>query len=150
MEYRQLPCGEQVSTIGIGSGYLRESSGDEIEIIIDLAVDRGITLLDTVMNDDIAIQPVAHALKDRRNKMVMQFHFGISYQQGVYERTSEPEKVRFAFKKLLRRFGTDYAGIGLIHCIDDESDLDRVLNGGTLHYALRLKQEGNSWIWKVF
>lgn len=142
MEYRQLPHGEKVSTIGIGAGYLRESSTAEIQRIISTAIERGITLMDTVMNDDMAIAPIAEALRGRRDKMLMQIHFGVSYPNGVYSRTRNPEKVRLAFEDQMRRYSTDYADLGLIHCIDDDSELDQVLNGGTMDYVLRMKQAG--------
>lgn len=142
MEYRTLPNGEKVSTVGIGAGYLRESSGEEIQRIISAAMDRGVTLMDTVMNDDAAIEPIAKALKGKRNQMRMQIHFGVSYPGGVYARTRNPEKVRIAFEDQLKRYGTDYADLGLIHCIDDDYELDQVLNGGTMDYVLRMKQAG--------
>lgn len=142
MEYRQLPQGEKVSTIGIGAGYLREAPVAEIQRIISTAMDRGITIMDTVMNDDTAIAPIAKALQGRRSDMLMQIHFGISYPGGVYARTRNAEKVRLAFEDQLRRFGTDYADIGLIHCIDDDGELEQVLHGGTMDYVLRMKQAG--------
>lgn len=142
MDYRKLPGGELVSTIGIGGGYLRESSAEEIEKIISVAMERGVTLIDTVMNDDAAIDPIARALRGKREKMLTQMHFGISYPGGVYARTRNSKNVQRAFEGQLKRFGTDYTDIGLIHCIDDEQELDQVLNGGTMDYALKMKQAG--------
>lgn len=58
----------KVSTIGIGARYLRESSTAEIQRIISTTIERGITLMDTVMNDDTAIAPIAEALRGRLAK----------------------------------------------------------------------------------
>ena len=142
MEYRKLSGGERVSTIGIGGGYLRESSPKEIERILSTAMDRGITLLDLVMNDDAAMDPIARALRGKREKMLTQMHFGVSYPKGIYARTRNPQKVQQAFEEQLHRYGTDYTDIGLIHCIDDETELEQVLHGGTMEYALKMKRAG--------
>ena len=37
---------------------------------------------------------------------------------------------------------TDYADFGFIHCIDEDADFDKVMNGGIWDYALKMKQEG--------
>jgi len=43
---------------------------------------------------------------------------------------------------LLARLGTDYVDIGMIHYVDAEADLRKVLDGPILQLALRLRSEG--------
>lgn len=38
--------------------------------------------------------------------------------------------------------GTDYADFGFIHCIDEDADLDRIMNGGIWDYAQARHADG--------
>lgn len=143
MEYRNLPHGgREVSTIGIGAGSLYNAGAKEVEAIIRTGMERGINLMDTVMYDETAAEPAARALKGCRDKMVMQMHLGAVYPKGVYSRTRVVEKVQKGFDHELKKYGTDYADIGIIHCVDGDRDVDEVLNGGIFEHARKLKQDG--------
>ena len=142
MEYRNLPNSDcMVSTIGIGSGSLRESGPREIEKIVGSGMENGINLLDTVMSDDKAAEPISQALKGRREEMVMQIHLGAVYPGGTYTRIRPFSKLKEGFENELKKYGTDYADIGLIHYVDDFSDFEDVMSDGIFDYALRLKEE---------
>ena len=64
------------------------------------------------------------------------------WEEGQYLRTRDPEKAQAAFDDLLARLGTDYVDIGMIHYVDAEDDLRKVLDGPILQLALRLRSEG--------
>lgn len=143
MEYRNLPHGGgKISTIGIGAGSLYDATAREIEDIIGYGMDQGINLMDTVMYDETAVEPIARALKGRRDQMVMQIHLSAVYPQGMYSRTRALSKVRKGFEQELKKYGTDYADIGVIHCVDEVRDFEKVMNDGIFGYARKLKQEG--------
>ncbi|WAI01555.1 aldo/keto reductase [Methanogenium organophilum] len=143
MEYRYLPNSScRVSTIGIGAGSLRESGPEEIRKIINSGMEHGINLIDTVMSDTSAAEPIAQALKGRRDEMIMQIHLGAVYPHETYSRTRSLSELQRGFEGELKKYGTDYADIGLIHYVDEVSDFEEILSGGIFDYALKLKDEG--------
>lgn len=143
MEYRALPHGGgKVSTIGIGTGSIHEAIPGEIEEMIGYGMERGINLMDTVMSKSIAAEPVARALKGRRDKMVMQMHLGVAYPEGTYARTRDLARVQKGFEKELKKYGTDYADIGIIHCVDEDSDFENIMSDGIFEYARKQKRAG--------
>lgn len=143
MEYRNLPHGGgKISILGIGAGSLHEASPKEIEDIICSGMDQGVNLMDTVMYDETAVEPIVRALKGRRDKMVMQMHLGAVYPGGMYSRTRVLSEVEKGFEHELKKYGTDYADIGIIHCVDEDSDFEKILNDGIFDYARKLKQQG--------
>ncbi|AKB27054.1 Oxidoreductase, aldo/keto reductase family [Methanosarcina siciliae T4/M] len=143
MEYRTLPHGgDRISTIGIGAGSLRESTSQEIKDIIDYGMENGINLIDTVMYDSSAAEPIAQALKGRQDEMNMQVHLGAVYPRGIYSRTRVLSKIKSGFEKELKKYGADYADIGIIHCVDEVNDFEKIMSDGIFDYARKLKQEG--------
>lgn len=141
MEYRKIHK-VSVSTLGLGSDELHETSSCEIERIINVALDNGINFMDTVMSNDSAALPIANALRGRRERMIMQFHLCATYPRHAYSRTQKLDKVKKGFTEELRKYGTDYADIGMIHFIDSERDFAKVFDGGVVDYAQKLKQDG--------
>lgn len=143
MEYRDLPHGGgKVSTIGIGAGGLSEASPEQVRKIIDYGMEHGINFMDTVMYDFSAQPAIAAALEGRRNKMVMQIHIGAHYPRGQYVRTRNLKQLQKGFEQELKGYHTDYADIGMIHCVDEMADLENIIHGGIFDYALKLKQNG--------
>lgn len=142
MNYRQLPGGGKVSEIGIGGGSLYTASDAEIDRIISYALDRGVNLIDTVMYDESASSQVASSLRGHRAEMVMQIHLGAIYPDRVYTRTRSLAKVKRGFERELEKYGTDYADIGIIHCVDEDEDFEDIVEGGVFAYALEQKKRG--------
>jgi predicted aldo/keto reductase-like oxidoreductase len=143
IEYRTLPrTGEKISTIGMGSGALHESSASQIEKMITYASEQGINLIDTVMSNFGPAEAIGHALKGRRDKMMTQIHIGASYPSQTYTRTRDLKQVRQGLEQQLKGFGTDYSDIGLIHYVDEPADFEKVISGGIMDYAQKLKQDG--------
>lgn len=143
MEYRNLPHGGgKISTIGIGAGSLQNATAREIEDIIGYGMEHGINLMDTVMYDSSVARPIAQALKGRRDRMIMQMHLGAVYPTGVYSRTRVLSELQKGFEKELKKYGTDYADIGIIHCVDEVRDFNDIMTGGIFDYARKLKRNG--------
>jgi predicted aldo/keto reductase-like oxidoreductase len=143
VEYRNLPHdGGKVSTIGIGAGSLHEATPQEIKDIISYGMEHGVNLMDTVMYDSSAAEPIAQALKGQRDKMIMQMHLGAVYPKGTYLRTRVLSKLQKGFTQELKKYGTDYADIGIIHCVDEVRDFEKIMSDGIFDYARKLKQDG--------
>ena len=131
-----------VSAIGIGGGSLYTASDAEIDRLISYAIDRGVNLIDTVMYDESASSQVASSLRGCRAEMVIQMHLGAIYPDGVYTRTRALSKVKRGFERELEKYGTDYANIGIIHCVDEDEDFEEIMEGGIFAYALEQKKSG--------
>ncbi|MFZ7101417.1 MAG: aldo/keto reductase [Peptococcaceae bacterium] len=143
MDYRDLPHGGgKVSTIGIGAGCLYQTMPQEIKNMISFGMDQGINLIDTVMYDNSAAEPIAQALKGRRDRMLMQIHLGAVYPTGRYSRTRVLSKLQKGFEQELKKYGTGYADIGMIHYVDKDRDFEKILSNGIFDYARRLKRDG--------
>lgn len=143
VKYRAMPrTGEKISTIGLGSSVLHESSAAQIENIVSYACDNGINLMDTVMSDFGPAEAIGRALKGRRDKMLTQMHIGVNYPSGVYNRTRDLRQVRQGFEQQLKTLGTDYSDIGLIHYVDQADDFATIISSGVFDYARKLKQDG--------
>ena len=85
---------------------------------------------------------IGNAIKGRREKWIIQGHFGSTWQEGQYVRTRELPLVREAFQDLLTRLGTDYIDLGMIHYVDTEEDFHRVFQGPFLQYVKEQKEQG--------
>lgn len=143
IQYRVMPrTGEKISTIGLGSGGLHESSSSQIENIIAYACDNGINIIDTVMSNFGPAEAIGRALKSRRDKMLTQMYIGLSYPNQVYNRTRNLKEVRQGFEQQLKTLKTDYSDIGMVHYVDEVADFDRILSNGIFDYAKKLKQDG--------
>lgn len=143
MEYRELPCnGEKISVIGMGAGHVNASSVDEVEATVRAAIDAGVNLFDFIPSTAEPFEGYRRALAGQRDRVKLQVHMGAEYTSGNYGWTTDADLAIREFEKRLELLGTDYADFGFIHCIDEESDLDKVMNGGIWDYALRMKEEG--------
>ena len=72
---------------------------------------------------------IGKALKGKREKWIIQGHFGSTWQGGQYVRTREMDKVTEAFEDLLIRLQTDYIDLGMIHFVDEEAEFYRIMEG---------------------
>lgn len=142
MQYRRLPTGERISSIGVGVSNLALSGDKDIERMIDIALERGVNFIDTIVSDERSIFPVARAIQGKREQVLLQMHLGAHYPRHVYAMTRNLETVKKGFQEELRKFGTDYADIALIHMIDSKADFRRIVDNGILEYAQQLKQDG--------
>ena len=143
IKYRTMPrVREKISTIGLGASALNESSSSQIEKMIVYASEQGINLIDTVMSHFGPSEAMGRALKGRRDKIMTQMHIGVTYPSQTYTRTRDLKQIQQGFEQQLKGFGTDYSDIGLIHYVDDPEDFEKVISGGVLDYAQKLKRDG--------
>lgn len=144
MEYRTLPNGQSISTIGIGVGNYgyEKVAPDEIQRIFKTAFDGGVNFFDTCMSLSYPAEAIAHAIHGMRASLVMQNHLCVGYPNGEYKHLLKLNDVKDAFAAELRKYGTDYSDIGTIHFIDEDSDLHRIIDTGVLDYAFELKKQG--------
>lgn len=144
MEYRILPHGgEQVSVIGFGMGSIHESSGDEIEQALDLALNAGINFFDMAGSSATPYAPYANMLRGRREDVLYQMHLGAVYdEQGRYGWSRDLNAIKRQFTWVLETMGTDHTDFGIIHCADEDEDFNEMLANGMWEYAVALKEEG--------
>lgn len=143
MEYRKLPHGgEKISIIGLGMGSIHNADEAEIVDTLHTAIDAGVNYLDFVPSKACAFGAYAKALRGQREKVMLQVHIGADYSSGEYGWTVNVKRAVSEFEARLRLLNTDYADFGFIHCIDEDADFDKVMNGGIWDYACRRKKEG--------
>lgn len=143
MQYRKLPKGEeQISTLGIGTSSIQASSEKEIEEIISLAIENGINFFDMASSEAKPFQAYGRTIKDVRDKVYFQIHFGASYETGTYGWTTNLDTIKRSIDWQLKALQTDYIDFGFIHCIDESEDLHTVEKAGTIRYIEDLKSQG--------
>lgn len=143
MEYRI--CGRtgiEVSEVGLGCEHLEGMAYQPIQSVIDTALDQGINLLDVFMSEPEVRSNIGKALHGKREKAVIQGHLCSVWMHGQYGRNREMKNVQFFFEDLLRRLQTDYIDFGMLHLVDTDADLKKVLEGDIMEYAQKLKQNG--------
>ena len=144
MDYRILPDGSKISTIGIGVGNYADAkvSPEEIERIFQTAFDHGVNFFDTCMSASAPSQAVAKAISGKRDQLIMQNHLCVSYPDGSYRHTTKLAQVKDAFALELKKYGTDYSDLGIIHFVDEDKDIARMVDSGIVDYAMKLKKAG--------
>lgn len=143
MEYRTLPHGgEKISVIGLGSAGLHNASDAEVERTIDEAVDAGVNHFDFIPSESRPLAAMGRTLRRHRADVHVQVHIGALYGSGAYGWTTDAKPAIAEFEQRLATIGTDYADFGFIHCIDEDADLDRVMNGGIWDYVQARHADG--------
>ncbi|HET9518796.1 MAG TPA: aldo/keto reductase [Actinoplanes sp.] len=154
MSYRRLgDSGLVVSVVGIGcNNFGRKLDAAETKVVVDAALDVGITLFDTA---DIYGTPhgaseeaLGAALKGRRDEVVLATKFGMNMEglngadRGA--RGSRSYLAR-AVESSLRRLGTDYIDLYQMHEPDPATPIDETLSAlDDLVRAGKVRYLGNS------
>lgn len=144
MKYRQLKrCKNiKVSEIALGCEGFMGKSKEEYKIMIDKAIELGINFIDMYTSNPQFRDNMGYAIKGRRDKIVLQGHICSTWENGQYLRTRNLEKAKAAFEDQLKRLGTDYIDIGMIHYVDGIDDFKEVFEGDIIKYCLELKEKG--------
>lgn len=143
MIYKTLGrSGLQASEIGLGCEHLEGLDAKTIHQVVDTALEGGVNILDVFMSEPNVRRDIGLTLKGRRDKVLIQGHFGARWKDGQYGRTRERKETQFFFEDLLHRLDTDYIDIGMFHCVDTDQEFDQIFSGGTADYAQKLKQQG--------
>lgn len=98
--------------------------------ILDRAVERGVTLLDTanVYNDGESEKIVGHALRGRRDKLVVATKVGLARVGKGPEGLSRAAIDR-AITASLGRLGTDYIDLYYLHAPDAATPIEETIDG---------------------
>ena len=102
MRYRALGnTGLMVSEIGLGAEWLERHSAEEVKAVIDCCEEQGINILDCWMPEPKVRSNIGAAIAGKRERWIIQGHFGSTWQNGQYVRTRDMDKVVPAFEDLL-------------------------------------------------
>ena len=143
MRYRQLGnTGLKVSEIGLGAEWLERHTEEEVKEVIDCCESYGINILDCWMSEPNVRSNIGNALAGKRERWIIQGHFGSTWQNGQYVRTRDIAKVKEAFKDLLVRLKTDYIDLGMIHFVDEEEEFHKIMGGEFFSYVKEQKKKG--------
>lgn len=144
MHYRNLKrCGDlKVSEIALGCEGFIGKSVDEFKTMLDRAMELGINFIDMYTPNPVFRDNMGAAIAGRRGKIVLQGHICAVWENGQYLRTRDIAKTKAGFEDQLKRLGTDYLDIGMIHYVDSESDFEEVFHGAVMKYCMQLKEEG--------
>ena len=143
MRYRELgKTGLKVSEIGLGAEWLERHNEEELRAVIDCCESAGINILDCWMAEPNVRTNIGKAIVGKRERWIIQGHFGSTWQNGQYVRTREMSKVKPAFEDLLARLETDYIDLGMIHFVDEEAEFHRIMEGEFLAYVKEQKEKG--------
>ncbi|MCI8513468.1 MAG: aldo/keto reductase [Lachnospiraceae bacterium] len=143
MVYRELGrTGLKVSEIGMGCEGLIGKSCEQVGEFVDAMEAEGVNVIDLYAPNPDMRSNLGKALAGRRGRFILQAHLCTVWKDGQYKRTREISAVREGFEDQLKRLGTDYVEIGMIHYVDSEDDWERVESGEVMRYAKDLKEKG--------
>ena len=144
MKYRELKrCNNlKVSEIALGCEGFIGKTQEEFKAMLDRAMELGINFIDMYTSNPEFRDHLGAAIAGRRNKIILQGHICSIWENDQYLRTRDLRKVKAGLEDQLQRLGTDYLDIGMIHYVDSESDLDKVLGNGIIEYCKELKAAG--------
>lgn len=127
--------GLDVSALALGTwpcGMCREVSIEQVGDIVNEAIDRGITLIDTARNYGKAEEGIGRALGQRRDRVVL--------TTKVW--ADDANAARTSFERSLRTLRTDHVDILYLHSLGNRN-LDQVLGSdGALDYLAKQKAAG--------
>ena len=143
MKYRKLGnTGLEVSEVAFGAEFLVERPYEDVEELIRICEANGINFLDCWMSEPGVRSNLGRAIKDTRERWIIQGHIGSTWQNEQYVRTREMDKVIPAFEDFMERFQIDRLDFGMIHYVDEMADYEEIMNGEFIEYVRKLKREG--------
>ena len=155
MFYRPLgSTGMQVSALGFGTVKLGRNQGvkypdafvipedREARILLDIARDLGINLLDTAPAYGNSEERLGKLLKNDRKHWLICSKTGEEFINGESHFDFSPEHTRRSIERSMKRLNTDYIDMVLVH--SSGNDLDIIQQQGVLAQLAELKQKG--WI----
>lgn len=143
MRYRtNRKTGDRVSEIGIGSAYIYEAGPEEAVRALRRAYEGGINYFDLAAGHASAFPIFGEALKDVRQDIFYQIHFGADYTGGDYGWSLDLQTVKSSVEWMLKQLHTDTIDYGFIHCQDELKDWETYRLNGIYDYILKLRSEG--------
>ena len=143
MEYRKLLRGEeQISILGLGASSIGMAGEKEIQATAELALENGVNFFDMASSNAAPFAVYGRAMAGARDKVYFQIHFGADYRSGKYGWTTDLDAIKQSVDWQLKALQTDYIDFGFLHCLDEEADLRRAVDGGVLDYIRQLQRQG--------
>lgn len=144
MEYRvNRRTGDSVSILGLGTSSIVKASEKEGVETLRLALENGVNYYDLATADSACFPLFGTAFAGSREKVLYQIHFGANYGAGQpYSWTTDLDATKRSVEWQLKSLKTDYINYGFIHCLDEQKDWDRYVEGGVLDYLKQLKAQG--------
>ena len=143
MDYREIGgTGLRGSIIGLGCEHLDGKPYAQVRDTIDTAIDCGVNIFDVFMPGREIRENIAAAIGSRRDKVMIQGHFGSTDVNQQYDISRDLSVVQKYFEDLLRIFG-GYIDFGMMFFMDSEADYKGVFETGFADYVQRLKQQGD-------
>ena len=143
METRSLGrSGLTVGVVGLGCEGLLTREPDYYDEALSLMESAGANCIDLYSPSPDLRSRLGVALRGRRENFVLQGHLCTVWEDGQYKCTRDLQKVKASFADQLARLRTDYLDIGMVHYVDSAANWQRVVDGGILDYAKKLKAEG--------
>lgn len=143
MEYRKLPHGhEMISVIGLGTAAIGLSGEEEMIKTVQYAMDHGVNYFDMGAGYGNTFEAFGKAIQGQRDKVYLQIHFGANYETGEYGWTTDLNKIKEQVAWMLKKLNTDYIDFGMIHCLDEDNDLQLAIDHGIIDYIKALKAKG--------
>ena len=122
--------GITVNKNGFGALPIQRISKKEAVYLLQKAFYNGINYFDMVASEAKPYPCYARAFAGKRDKVILQMHFGALYDGGKYGWTQDLAKIKRTFEGQLKQLGTDYTDMGFVHCIDEVEDYQRVISSG--------------------
>ncbi|MFP3898043.1 MAG: aldo/keto reductase [Dehalococcoidia bacterium] len=146
MKYRQLGrTGLQVSEISIGTEWLYKKRQEDVRVLIEEAIARGVNYFDISFNFEPFLQQLSSGIKPSRDKVLLTHHLGSSEYKRRYRKTRSIAECRRNLERFLTIMETDHTAILFIHFVHTGKDYEKVLQeGGVKDLALELKKEGKA------
>lgn len=142
MIYRKFPHGdEKISIIGMGTSVVGEHSEKNVTETVIYALDHGINFFDMAGGHASIFPGMGKALEGRRKEAMLQVHFGADYTSGEYGWNLSLDGVKKSVEWQLNHLKTDYIDFGFMHCLDEDSDLEKYEKNGVLDYLLSMKKQ---------
>lgn len=143
MIYRDLgKTGMKVSEVGLGGENVTKSSYEITKVIVDVADEKGMNIIDAFMPQSEVRSHFGQALDGRRERFIIQGHLGSILKNGQYFRTREVRDSEEYLNDFLTRFRTDYIDVGVMHYVDTLEDYDKIFNSDFITFVLKLKRDG--------
>ena len=143
MKYNVLgKTGLKVSEIAFGSEWCVDKSFSDVEEMVRYCENEGINFLDCWMSEPVVRTNLGRAIKNTRDKWIIQGHIGATWQDNQYVRTREIGKVKEAFDDFMNRFQIETIDFGMIHYVDELKDYEEIMTGEFIEYVRDLKDRG--------
>lgn len=155
MFYRQLGQTDlRLSALGLGTVKFGRNqavkypdsfelpSEREARTLLDLARDLGINFVDTAPAYGVSEERLGRLLRDDRKQWLIATKAGEEFVDGQSQYIFSPEHIRASVERSMKRLGTDYLDLVLIH--SDGRDREIIEQDGALATLAELKQRG--WI----